>query len=286
MKKRELFKEYLLSTFGAVLTAIGLVCFLIPNNIAAGGASGIAIVLNSFIPISVGILMYIINIILFIISFLTIGKEFGIRSIYCAFLVTFLVDIFERVIEIPKYRGEDLFVSVFFGVVISAVGMAITFSQNSSTGGTDILARISNKFLGARMGISLLMIDMVIAVLAGFTYDIRIGLYSIISVIFTGITVDYALKMIDSHITLTIISNQEKEIAEFITTKLERGASYLKGEGVYTADQKNLLFVAIKRREMSEIIRHIRKIDANAFVIAQEASHVIGEGFKNITKIF
>ncbi len=286
MKKRELIKEYLLSTIGSVLTAIGLVSFLIPNNIAAGGASGIAIVLNSFIPVSVGVLMYIINIILFIISFLTIGKEFGVRSVYCAFLVTFLVDILERVVEFPKYQGDDLFVSVFFGVVISAVGMAITFSQNSSTGGTDILARIANKYLGARMGISLLMIDMVIAVLAGFTYDIRIGLYSIISVVFTGITVDYALKMIDSHITLTIISTREKEIAEFVTRKLERGASYLKGEGVYTSDQKNLLFVAIKRKEMSEIIRHIRKIDQNAFIIVQEASNVIGEGFKNITKIF
>lgn len=286
MKKRELIKEYLLSTIGSVLTAIGLVSFLIPNNIAAGGASGIAIVLNSFIPVSVGVLMYIINIILFIISFLTIGKEFGVRSVYCAFLVTFLVDILERFVEFPKYQGDDLFVSVFFGVVISAVGMAITFSQNSSTGGTDILARIANKYLGARMGISLLMIDMVIAVLAGFTYDIRIGLYSIISVVFTGITVDYALKMIDSHITLTIISTREKEIAEFVTRKLERGASYLKGEGVYTSDQKNLLFVAIKRKEMSEIIRHIRKIDQNAFIIVQEASNVIGEGFKNITKIF
>jgi uncharacterized membrane-anchored protein YitT (DUF2179 family) len=286
INKKQVIQEYVISTIGAVLTALGLVCFLIPNNIAAGGASGIAIVLNSFLPFSVGVLMYAVNIVLFIVAFLTIGKEFGVRTIYCAFLVTFLVDLFERVDMIPKYHDEDLFVSVFFGVAISALGMAITFSQNSSTGGTDILARIANKFFGLSMGVALLMIDFVIAIAAGFTYDLRIGLYSIISVIFTGLTVDYLLKLIDTNITLIIISTKEKDIAEYVTTHLERGASYLKGEGVYTSDQKNLLFVAIKRREMSDVIRHIRKIDQNAFVIAQEASHVIGEGFKNINKVF
>jgi len=286
MVKKEIIREYILSSIGALLTAIGLVSFLIPNNIAAGGASGMAVILSNFLPVSVGVIMYVINIILFIISFFTIGKEFGLRSIYCAFLVTFFVDIFERMIEFPRYTGQDLFVSVFFGVVISAFGMALTFSQNSSTGGTDILARIMNKYFGTAMGVSLLLIDMVIAVFAGFTYDLRVGMYSIIGVIFTGVTIDYILKMIDNHITLTIISSKEKEIAEFIMRKLGRGASYLKGEGVYTSNQKNLLYVAVKRREMGEIIRHIRKIDSDAFVIAHEASHVIGEGFKNIRKIF
>lgn len=286
MKNKSIIREYILSSIGALLTAIGLVSFLIPNNIAAGGASGMAVILSKFLPVSVGVIMYIINIILFIISFLTIGKEFGFRSIYCAFLVTFFVDFFDRMVDFPRYVQQDLFVSVFFGVVISAFGMALTFSQNSSTGGTDILARILNKYFGTAMGVSLLMIDMVIAIFAGFTYDLKIGMYSIVGVIFTGVTIDYILKMIDNHITLTIISSKEKEIAEFIMNKLGRGASYLKGEGVYTSSQKNLLYVALKRREMGEIIRHIRKIDPDAFIIAHEASHVIGEGFKNIKKIF
>ena len=283
---KQIFKEYLLSTIGAVLTAVGLVSFLIPHNIACGGASGIAIVLSSFTNVPIGILLYIINGLLFLVSILVIGKEFGLRSIYCTFLLNFLIDFFDRIMPIPTYTGQDLFLTVFFGVAISAVGMAITFSQNSSTGGTDILARIFNKYFGTQMGVSLLLIDLLVGLAAGVTFNPTIGMYSIVGVIFNGLTIDYILKMIDNHITLTIISEKEKDIVDFITHKLDRGASFIKGEGVYTATEKNLVYVALKRKEMGEIVRQLRTIDPKAFIIAHEASHVIGEGFKNITKIF
>jgi len=283
---KHIFREYLLSTIGAVLTAVGLVSFLIPHNIACGGASGIAIVLSAITNIPIGILLYFINGLLFVISFFVIGKEFGIRSIYCTFLLNFLVDFFDRIMPIPTYTGQDLFLTVFFGVIISAVGMAITFSQNSSTGGTDILARIFNKYFGTQMGVSLLLIDLMVGLAAGVTFNPTIGMYSIVGVIFNGLTIDYILKMIDTHLTLMIISEKEKEIVDFITNKLKRGASFIKGQGVYTATEKNLVYVALKRREMGEIVRQLRTIDPRAFIIAHEASHVIGEGFKNITKVF
>jgi len=164
--------------------------------------------------------------------------------------------------------------------------MAITFSQNSSTGGTDILARIFNKYFGTQMGVSLLLIDLMVGLAAGVTFNPTIGMYSIVGVIFNGLTIDYILKMIDNHLTLMIISEKEKEIVDFITNKLKRGASFIKGQGVYTATEKNLVYVALKRKEMGEIIRQLRSIDPRAFIIAHEASHVIGEGFKNITKVF
>ena len=283
---KHIIREYLLSTIGAVLTAVGLVSFLIPHNIACGGASGIAIVLSAITNIPIGILLYFINGLLFVISFFVIGKEFGIRSIYCTFLLNFLVDFFDRIMPIPTYTGQDLFLTVFFGVIISAVGMAITFSQNSSTGGTDILARIFNKYFGTQMGVSLLLIDLMVGLAAGVTFNPTIGMYSIVGVIFNGLTIDYILKMIDTHLTLMIISEKEKEIVDFITNKLKRGASFIKGQGVYTATEKNLVYVALKRREMGEIVRQLRTIDPRAFIIAHEASHVIGEGFKNITKVF
>ncbi|HOO34083.1 MAG TPA: YitT family protein [Thermotogota bacterium] len=284
--KKTVLREYILSTIGATLTAIGLVSFLIPHNIACGGASGIAIVLSNFVDIPIGVLLYFINGILFLVSFLVIGKEFGIRSLYCTFLLNFLIDFFDRIVPIPAYTGNDLFLTIFFGVVISAVGMAITFSQNSSTGGTDIIARILNKYFGTAMGTSLLLIDLFVGLAAGVAFNPTIGMYSIVGVILNGLTIDYIIKMIDNHITLTIISNKEDEIVDYITNKLKRGASFIKGEGVYTATEKNMVYVALKRKEMGEIIRHIRTIDQKAFIIAQEASHVIGEGFKNITKIF
>ncbi len=170
---KKIFKEYFLSTIGAVLTAVGLVSFLIPHNIACGGASGIAIVMSSFTNVPIGILLYIINGILFLVSFFVIGKEFGLRSIYCTFLLNFLIDFFDRIMPIPTYTGHDLFLTVFFGVAISAVGMAITFSQNSSTGGTDILARIFNKYFSTPMGVSLLLIDLMVGLAAGVTFNLQ-----------------------------------------------------------------------------------------------------------------
>ncbi|HPE68801.1 MAG TPA: YitT family protein [Thermotogota bacterium] len=284
--RKGVFKEFFFSTLGTFLVAIGLVSFLIPHNIACGGASGMAIVLARFVPLPVGVLMYLVNGVLFALSFWLIGKEFGFRSLYCTFVLTFFVDLLDRLVPFPKYTGEDLFLSMSFGVMISAVGMAITFSQDSSTGGTDILARIFNRYLGLAMGTSLLLIDLVVALAAGIAFDARVGMYSIISVIFNGLTIDYVLKMIDNHVTLTIISTKEDQIASYIMQKLDRGVSFLKGEGGFSGEEKYFLYVAVRRREMGELFRHIRKIDPSAFIVAQEVSHVIGNGFKKINKVF
>ncbi|HDG61783.1 MAG TPA: YitT family protein, partial [Thermotoga sp.] len=135
MNRLETIREYFFATVGTFITALGLVIFLIPSNIAAGGVSGLSIILNHFIPISVGVWMYILNGILFLIAFLTIGFDFSAKTIYCTFVLNFFVDFLDRFSIVPKYSGEDLFIVVFFGDILTALGMAITFSQNASTGG-------------------------------------------------------------------------------------------------------------------------------------------------------
>ena len=279
-------REYLFSTLGVLLTAVGLVSFLIPYNIAAGGVSGIAIILTQFVALPVGLLMYLLNGILFIVSFLVIGKEFGLRSIYCTFLLNFFIDLFDRGIPIPKYTGDDLILSVLLGVIISALGMAITFSQNSSTGGTDIIARILNKYAGTSIGLSLLLIDLVIGVFAGVAFNSRIGMYSVLSVILNGLTIDYIIRVLDNTLTILVISDKGSVISDFIMKTLERGVTRLKGEGGWTKNEKNVLYIALKRKEMTDTIRHIREIDEKAFIVVQEATHVIGEGFTHISSIF
>ena len=279
-------REYLFSTLGVLLTAVGLVSFLIPYNIAAGGVSGIAIILTQFVALPVGLLMYILNGILFIVSILVIGKEFGLRSIYCTFLLNFFIDLFDRGILIPKYTGDDLILSVLLGVIITALLMAITFSQNSSTGGTDIIARILNKYAGTSIGLSLLLIDLVIGVFAGVAFNSRIGMYSVLSVILNGLTIDYIIRVLDNTLTILGISDKGSVSSDFIMKTLERGVTRLKGEGGWTKNEKNVLYIALKRKEMTDTIRHIREIDEKAFIVVQEATHVIGEGFTHISRIF
>lgn len=284
VSKALLVREYLLSTIGALMTAAGLALFLMPHNIACGGANGLAIVLNSFINIRVGILMYFINIILFIISFIFIGKEFGVKSIYCTFVLNFFIDMFDKYLPVPKYTGEDMFLAVFFGVVISAVGMGITFSQNSSTGGTDILAKIGSKYTGIPLGISLLSVDLLIGIGAGVAYDPTVGMYSIVAVIINGLVIDFVIKGMTTDVTITIISDKRKDILAYIMDDLDRGASIIQAEGAYTGDERNFIYVAVSRKEKGEIIRKIQTIDPKAFIIAHETSNIIGYGFRNFTQ--
>ncbi|MGB9613938.1 MAG: YitT family protein [Fervidobacterium sp.] len=276
-----LIKEYFVSTIGVLITAIGVVVFLIPNNIAAGGASGLAIVLNKFIQLSVGIWMYIINILLFLVAFLLIGFDFSFKTIYCTFMFNFFIDLFDRLLPFYKYHG-DMIIAVFFGDILTAIGMALTFSQNASTGGTDILAKILNKFFGFPMGLGILVLDFSIGISAGFAYDLNTAMYSLLAIVVNGTTIDFVLKGLELSISVWIISDKYTEIKDFVLYKLNRGISIVDITGGYTDKQRKMLFVVLKRRELHELASKIREIDKNAFFVVSEAPMVFGNGFKEI----
>ncbi|MGC8903164.1 MAG: YitT family protein [Fervidobacterium sp.] len=283
---KEQIKEYILSTIGVLLTALGLVIFFIPNNIAAGGASGIAMIIHKFTPsIPVGAWMYIINILLFILGFLLVGKDFSFKTIYSTFALNFFVDFFDRIVNIPKYTGDDLMLAVFFGNILASVGMAIAFANNSSTGGTDIIAKIISKYFHTPLGTTLLMVDFSIGILAGITFDARIGMYALLAIIVNGITIDFVMKGLELSTTLMIISEKTDEIKKYVLEHMERGATILKAKGAYTGKDFDVLYIALKRREVGEILTVIKRIDPDAFVIVIEARYVLGEGFKKIDKI-
>jgi uncharacterized membrane-anchored protein YitT (DUF2179 family) len=281
----EKIKEYVLSTLGTLITAVGLVVFLIPNDIAAGGVSGLSIILHSFVPIPVGVWMYILNGLLFLIAFLTIGFDFSAKTIYCTFVFNFFVDLFDRIIPLPKYTGDDLFLAVFFGTILTASGLAITFSQNASTGGTDILARILNKYFWISMGTGLLMVDVAIAVLAGLVFSARTGMYALLGVILNGIMVDFMMRGIEQSSEVIIISEKCDDIKDFVLNVLQRGATYIPAKGAYTGKEKKILLVVVRRRELNELIRFIKKADPKAFVIIKEVRQALGEGFKELEEL-
>lgn len=285
MSRKYIIKEYVLATLGVIITAIGVVSFLIPNSIAAGGASGLAIVLNKLVGLPVGVWMYIINALLFLVGFITVGKDFSLKTIYCTFLLNFFIDLFDRFVPIPKFT-DDLIIAVLFGDIITAVGMALTFTQNASTGGTDIVARIFNKFFAAPMGTTLLMADLLIAILAGTVMGTKLGMYAVLAILINGMMIDFVLKGIESSTQVMVISDKHEEIANFVLKELKRGATYIEGKGAYTQKDKKILLIVLRRRELGELISFIRKLDKNAFIIISEARHVIGEGFQNIGNVF
>ncbi len=274
-------KEYFLASLGVLLTALGLSIFLIPNSVAAGGASGLAIVLNRLVNLSVGIWMYIINGLLFLTAFLIVGFDFSFKTIYCTFLLNFLVDLFGRILPFFKYQG-DMIISVFFGDILTAIGMAIAFSQNASTGGTDIIAKILNKFFGFPMGMTILFLDFAIGISAGIAYDLNTGMYSILAIIINGTTIDFVMKGLELSVNVWIVSEKWDDIRRFVLEELGRGVTMFEGIGGYTMSAKKVLLVALKRQELHEFISKLRQIDPHAFFIVNEARNVFGEGFKEL----
>lgn len=279
--RKDNFKDFLLITIGILLVAISVVYFFEPNNIAAGGITGLAIVINHYIPfISIGPLVLIMDVTLFVIALIVIGPKFGAKSIYCSFLLSTSMWVMQKFF--PFTITNDLMLATIFGTLIAAAGMAIVFNANASSGGTDIIAKILNKFFHFNIGKSLLMVDFLVTLLGAITFGINIGLYGLLSVIVNGVVIDKIMAGFKVKSEITIISNRNKEISQYILNDLERGCTFIKGVGGFTGKDTSLLYTVLDRSEFIKLKNHISSIDKNAFITVGEVHEVMGEGFKGI----
>ena len=279
--KREIIKEFALITIGIFLVAISVVYFFEPNNIAAGGITGLAIVINHYIPfISIGPLVLMMDAILFIVALIVLGAKFGAKTIYSSFLLSTSMWIMQTFI--PINITNDLILATIFGTLISAVGMAIVFNANASTGGTDIIAKILNKFLHIEIGKSLLIVDFLVTLLGAVTFGINIGLYGLLAVIINGVVIDNIIAGFKTKSEITIISEKNKEISKFILDDLERGCTFIKGIGGFTGKDTSILYTVLDRNEFIKLKNKIKEIDKNAFITVGEVHEVMGEGFIGI----
>lgn len=200
MKKNnfaDIAKEYTLLTLGVILVAFGIQYFYAPNEIAGGGLSGMALVISHYIPsLSVGTIILIGNVILFAISFILIDGDFGFKTIYASFMLSFVMDFMEKVLH-SYALTTNMFLAIMFGTIIIATGLGIAFAINASTGGTDILAKILNKYSTFNIGISLLLVDLFVVVCGGVTFGLDKGIYSLLAVIANGLIVDAVIAKIE-----------------------------------------------------------------------------------------
>lgn len=281
MLKKSL-KEYSLITIGVMLVAVAMEYFFIPNEIAAGGVTGLAIVINKYFSfISPGPLVFIINLILFVVSFAVIGGNFGSKTIYASFGMSICMWVIEKFLA-PHAITEDLLVATLSGTFISAIGMAIVFSLNASTGGTDIIAKIINKFLHLEIGKSLVFVDLVIIVFGIMAFGLDKGCYALLSVIITGIAIDNAIEGFNICKEVTIISEKNEEISKYILNDLNRGCTFIKGVGGFTGKETMILRAVLGRNEFIKLKQHIIEVDETAFITVGEVHEVMGEGFKGI----
>ena len=190
-------KDYTLLTLGVILVAFGIQYFYAPNEIAGGGLSGMALVISHYVPVlSVGTIILIGNIILFVISFILIGGDFGFKTIYASFMLSFVMDLMEKALH-SYALTTNMLLAIILGTIIIATGLGIAFAINASTGGTDILAKILNKYSKFNIGISLLIVDLFVVVCGGLTFGLDKGIYSLLAVIANGLIVDGVISKIE-----------------------------------------------------------------------------------------
>ena len=209
--EKGIIKEYGIITIGIILVAISVEYFFAPNNLAAGGVTGAAIVLNALVPkISVGASTFIMNGLLFIVAFMFIDGNFGVKTVYTSLGLSIIIWGIEKFLN-PVAITKDLIIATIFGTLISAIGMAFVFNENASTGGTDILAKMLNKFFHLDIGKSLLIVDFIITFVSALVFGIDIGLYAILSVILLGVLVDKFIEGFKSCKNILIISKKDRK---------------------------------------------------------------------------
>lgn len=204
-------KDYIVITIGVILVAFGIQYFYAPNEIAGGGLSGLALVISYYLPqLTVGTIIFLGNLILFIIAFILVGGDFGFKTIYASFALSIIMDVMEKIFK-SHALTENMILAVLFGTIIIASGLAIAFGLNASTGGTDIIAKILNKYSTFNIGISLLCVDLFVVIAGGLTFGLGKGIFSLIAVIINGILVDKLIVIIEKKRVKN--TNNEEKIA-------------------------------------------------------------------------
>lgn len=279
---KDKFKEYLMIFIGVILVALALEYFFIPNEIAAGGVTGLAVVITQYIPvISTGTLVFIMNIVLFVVGFVFLGKGFGLKTIVSSLLLSGIMIFIEQFFK-PFALTNDLMLATIFGAAITAFGMGIIFNVNASTGGTDIIAKVLNKYFNIDVGKSLLVVDFIITLLGAVTFGLDKGFYAILSVVMNGILIDKVIEGFNKCKEVVIISAENKKISRFILEDLDRGCTYLKGIGAFSGEETRVIYAVLGRSEFIRLKQYISKIDPQAFITVGEVHEVMGEGFGDL----
>lgn len=268
--------EYIYIIVGAAIIAVGFNVFLLPNEVASGGVSGISTILKGVFNWNPGIVQYAFNIPLFITGVIFLGKQFGARSL----VGTLTLPLFVLLTASWEPATLNPLLGALFGGISVGVGLGIVFRGRASTGGTDLAAQIITKYSGLTLGTSVMLIDGLIVLSAALVFDVEKGLYALIGLFVTTKTIDIIQLGFSQSKMVYIITNKQEEIRDAIYTEVNRGVTKLSAVGGYTEQERPILLVVVYQTEFSKLKQVIKTVDPSAFVIVTDSYEVLGEGFK------
>jgi len=272
-------RDYGLLILGAIVQAASMDLFLVPGQVASGGVSGLAQVLNFHTRLPIGMMVLVMNVPLFVLGWRYLGgRRFFIRTIFTVVLYSVLVDLGLLVIRTGPTR--DPMLNALYGGVVGGLGMGITFLGQGTGGGTDILARVLARLRGISLSQSYLFTDALVVLLAGATFGWERALYALIALYVGGVTAEVITEGAGVVRTAIIVCDRPREVADAILREMERGVTGLHGEGMYTRKERTVLYVVISRSEVSRLKAIIHEVDPDAFVVIGQANEALGEGFR------
>lgn len=271
------------TVFGSAVFSAGFACFLQPNDMSPGGISGLALVAVELLGFgSVGLFSILLNLPLFVLGGLKIGKRFFVGSLLGMLLSSALID----VLSAMAFPPVEPMLGILYGGVLCGLGLGLVFVSGTSTGGSDILVRLLKlKYRNVPIGQISMSFDALVVILTGIVFqDLHKALYTGVTVFLCGKMVDAVVYRFDYSKVALIVSSEYEAIARAIGTKLDRGATFLHGEGSYSHQETKVILAAVKKQQIAELKELVMDIDPNAFVILQEAHQVLGDGFSRYSK--
>ncbi len=288
---KQKFKNFALMNLGILLTTVGVYFFKIPNGFSTGGVSGIAVVVAGFasqyLPgiaqyLTSGNVLTVINVLLLIVGFAVLGKGFSIKTVYCSLLFSFGTFALEHLCPMTGPFTNQPFLELVYAILLTAIGSALLFMTESSSGGTDIVALILKKYTHLDIGKALLLTDFVIAVSAFWVFGMQTGLFSLLGLFAKAFLVDGVIENMNTCKYFTIVTTKPDEISKYITAGIHRSFTKIQGVGGYTGEQKTVLLTVCRRVEGARLRKIVKEIDPGAFVIVSNSSEIIGKGFRGI----
>jgi len=280
-KVQTIVKDYSIMTVGLILYVLSWTLFLVPAKITGGGISGLAAVIFYSTDIPIGLTFFAINVVLVAFAMRILGASFGIKTVFSMVVLSLLFGIPQSFF--PKSIIQDNFLSAVLGGMMGGVGIGLVFSRGGSTGGTDIIAMIVNKYKNISPGRIIMYCDVIIIGSSYFlVHSLDKMVYGFVSMAVVSYTIDAFLSGSNASAQIFIFSNKYDEIADFINNESMRGVTVLNGTGWYTQEDVKVVMTIVRKKETSIIFRKIKEIDPDAFISMASVMGVYGQGFDKI----
>ena len=282
MKPGSKVREFFLMTLAIEIMVVGIYFFKFPNNFSFGGVTGFAVLLAKLTSgfLTKGNIVLITNMLLLVLGFVTLGKQFGIKTVYCSTLMSVSLQALEYIYPLEAPLTNQPVLELCYGVALPALGAALLFNIGASSGGTDIIAMLLKKYTDLDIGKALMLTDFLLTVATVIFYDITTGLLSFLGLMVKSLVIDSVIESINLCKYCNVICENSEPICDYITKKLNRSATVADATGAYTGQNKKMVLTVVTRHQAVELKRYIKSVDPTAFVIVTSTSEIIGRGFR------